>query len=58
MANLCCNSIGEIAPALEIGAGTVEIGKTIHPYPTLGERIGIATVLAHVSGADLPPAHK
>ncbi len=31
---------GEIALAIEMGADTVDIGKTIHPYPTLGESIG------------------
>jgi hypothetical protein len=29
--------IGEIALAIEMGADAVDIGKTIHPYPTLGE---------------------
>ena len=34
--------IGEIALAIEMGADAVDIGKTIHPHPTLGERIGMA----------------
>ena len=29
--------IGEIALAIEMGADTVDISKTIHPYLTLGE---------------------
>ena len=29
--------IGEIALAIEMGADAVDIGKTIHPHPTLGE---------------------
>ena len=33
--------IGEIALAIEMGADTVDIGKTIHPHPTLGESIGM-----------------
>ena len=32
--------IGEIALAIEMGADSVDIGKTIHPHPTLGESIG------------------
>ena len=32
--------IGEIALAIEMGADAVDIGKTIHPHPTLGESIG------------------
>eukprot|EP01035_Chromulina_nebulosa_P041714 gene41714-56474_t len=31
--------IGEIALAIEMGADAVDIGKTIHPHPTLGESI-------------------
>jgi dihydrolipoamide dehydrogenase len=34
--------IGEIALAIEMGADAVDIGKTIHPHPTLGESIGMA----------------
>ena len=34
--------IGEIALAIEMGADSVDIGKTIHPHPTLGESIGMA----------------
>ena len=33
---------GEIALAIEMGADAVDIGKTIHPHPTLGESIGMA----------------
>ena len=36
--------IGEIALAIEMGADAVDIGKTIHPHPTLGETIGLAAV--------------
>eukprot|EP01030_Chromulinospumella_sphaerica_P017841 gene17841-17683_t len=34
--------LGEIALAIEMGADAVDIGKTIHPPPTLGESIGMA----------------
>ena len=34
--------IGEIALAIEMGADAVDIGKTIHPHPSLGESIGMA----------------
>jgi hypothetical protein len=34
----------------------VDIGKTIHPHPTLGESIGMAAEVAHGSCTDLPPA--
>jgi pyruvate/2-oxoglutarate dehydrogenase complex dihydrolipoamide dehydrogenase (E3) component len=50
--------IGEIALALEMGADAVDIGKTIHPHPTLGESIGMAAEVAHGSCTDLPPARK
>ena len=50
--------IGEIALAIEMGADAVDIGKTIHPHPTLGESIGMAAEVAHGSCTDLPPAKK
>ena len=50
--------IGEIALAIEMGADAVDIGKTIHPDPTLGESIGMAAEVAHGSCTDLPPARK
>jgi hypothetical protein len=34
--------IGEIALAIEMGCDGTDIGKTIHPHPTLGESIGMA----------------
>jgi ATP-binding protein involved in chromosome partitioning len=39
-----------------MGADAVDIGKTIHPHPTLGESIGMAAEVAHGSCTDLPPA--
>jgi len=50
--------IGEIALAIEMGADAVDIGKTIHPHPTLGESIGMAAEVAHGSCTDLPPNKK
>jgi dihydrolipoamide dehydrogenase len=50
--------IGEVALAIEMGADEIDIGKTIHPHPTLGESIGIAAEVAHGTCTDLPPARK
>ena len=50
--------IGEIALAIEMGADAVDIGKTIHPHPTLGESMGMAAEVAHGGCTDLPPARK
>jgi dihydrolipoamide dehydrogenase len=50
--------IGEIALAIEMGADAIDIGKTIHPHPTLGESIGMAAEVAHGSCTDLPPSKK
>ncbi|HEY1091779.1 MAG TPA: dihydrolipoyl dehydrogenase [Burkholderiaceae bacterium] len=50
--------IGEIALAIEMGADAVDIGKTIHPHPTLGESIGLAAEVAHGSCTDVPPAKR
>jgi dihydrolipoamide dehydrogenase len=50
--------IGEVALAIEMGADEVDIGKTIHPHPTLGESIGMAAEVAHGSCTDLPPQKK
>ncbi len=50
--------IGEVALAIEMGADSVDIGKTIHPHPTLGESIGMAAEIAHGSCTDVPPQKK
>ena len=50
--------IGEIALAIEMGADAVDIGKTIHPHPTLGESIGMAAEVAHGSCTDVPPSKR
>ena len=50
--------IGEIALAIEMGADAIDIGKTIHPHPTLGESIGMAAEVYEGTCTDLPPAKK
>ena len=50
--------IGEVALAIEMGADMVDIGKTIHPHPTLGESIGMAAEIAHGSCTDVPAQRK
>jgi dihydrolipoamide dehydrogenase len=50
--------IGEVALAIEMGADSVDIGKTIHPHPTLGESIGLAAEAADGHCTDLPPVKK
>ncbi len=50
--------IGEVALAIEMGADSVDIGKTIHPHPTLGESIGLAAEAADGHCTDLPPQRK
>jgi dihydrolipoamide dehydrogenase len=50
--------IGEVALAIEMGADAVDIGRTIHPHPTLGESIGLAAEVFEGVCTDLPPARK
>lgn len=50
--------ISEVALAIEMGADEVDIGKTIHPHPTLGESVGLAAEAAHGSCTDLMPVRK
>jgi dihydrolipoamide dehydrogenase len=50
--------IGEIALAIEMGADGVDIGRTIHPHPTLGESIGMAAEVYEGVCTDLPPPRK
>ena len=50
--------VGEICLAIEMGADAIDIGKTIHPHPTLGESIGMAAEVAHGSCTDLPAMKK
>ena len=50
--------IGEVCLAIEMGADHIDIGKTIHPHPTLGESIGLAAEVAHGTCTDRPPQRK
>jgi dihydrolipoamide dehydrogenase len=50
--------IGELALAIEMGADAVDIGKTIHPHPTLCESIGMAAEAAEGVCTDVPPPRK
>ncbi|GAA5171051.1 dihydrolipoyl dehydrogenase [Viridibacterium curvum] len=50
--------IGEIALGIEMGADPVDIAKTIHPHPTLGESIGMAAEVFEGTCTDLPPMKK
>jgi dihydrolipoamide dehydrogenase len=50
--------ISEVALAIEMGADMVDIGRTIHPHPTLGESIGMAAEVAEGVCTDLPPMRK
>lgn len=47
--------ISEVCLAIEMGADSVDIGKTIHPHPTLGESLGMAAEAADGHCTDLPP---
>ncbi|NBS98354.1 MAG: dihydrolipoyl dehydrogenase, partial [Betaproteobacteria bacterium] len=50
--------IGEVALAIEMGADAVDIGRTIHPHPTLGESIGMAAEVFEGACTDLPPVRR
>jgi dihydrolipoamide dehydrogenase len=50
--------ISEIGLAIEMGADAVDIGKTIHPHPTLSESIGMAAELYEGVCTDLPPPRR
>jgi dihydrolipoamide dehydrogenase len=50
--------ISELALAIEMGADATDIGKTIHPHPTLGESVGMAAEAFEGVCTDLPPARR
>jgi len=50
--------ISEICLAIEMGCEPTDIGKTIHPHPTLGESIGMAAEVFEGVCTDLPPLKK
>ena len=50
--------ISEIALAIEMGADATDIGRTIHPHPTLSEPVGFAAEVFEGVCTDLPPQRK
>jgi dihydrolipoamide dehydrogenase len=50
--------ISEIGLAIEMGCDAVDIGRTIHPHPTLSESIGMAAEVFEGVCTDLPPPRK
>ncbi len=50
--------ISEVAHAVEMGSDATDIGKTIHPHPTLSESVGMAAELFEGVCTDLPPQRK
>jgi dihydrolipoyl dehydrogenase len=50
--------ISEICLAVEMGCEPADIGKTIHPHPTLGESIGMTAEVFEGHCTDLPPQRK
>ena len=50
--------ISEIALAIEMGADAADIGRTIHPHPTLSESVGLAAEAFEGVCTDLPPPRK
>jgi dihydrolipoamide dehydrogenase len=50
--------ISELALAIEMGADATDIGKTIHPHPTLSESVGMAAEAFEGVCTDLPPQRK
>ena len=50
--------ISELALAIEMGADATDIGKTIHPHPTLGESVGMAAEYHEGVCTDLAPRRK
>ncbi|MFO1397787.1 MAG: dihydrolipoyl dehydrogenase [Burkholderiales bacterium] len=50
--------IGEVCLAVEMGCDPVDIGKTIHPHPTLSESIGMTAEVFEGVCTDVLPAKK
>jgi dihydrolipoamide dehydrogenase len=50
--------ISEVCLAIEMGCEPADIGKTIHPHPTLGESIGMTAEVFEGHCTDLPPQKK
>jgi dihydrolipoamide dehydrogenase len=50
--------IAEVALAIEMGADATDIGRTIHPHPTLSETINFASEMFEGTITDLMPPKK
>jgi dihydrolipoamide dehydrogenase len=50
--------ISEISLAIEMACDATDIGKTIHPHPTLSESVGMAAEAFEGVCTDLPPVKK
>jgi dihydrolipoamide dehydrogenase len=50
--------IGEVCLAVEMGCEPADVGKTIHPHPTLCESVGMAAEVFEGVCTDLPPVRK
>jgi dihydrolipoamide dehydrogenase len=50
--------ISELVLALEMGADATDIGRTIHPHPTLSESVGMAAEAFEGVCTDLPPQRR
>jgi dihydrolipoamide dehydrogenase len=50
--------ISELALAIEMGADATDIGKTIHPHPTLSESVGMAAEAFEGVCTDIVPRRK
>ncbi|MGI9525143.1 MAG: dihydrolipoyl dehydrogenase [Hyphomicrobiaceae bacterium] len=50
--------IGEVCLAIEMGADATDIGKTVHPHPTLSESVGMAAEVFEGICTDLPPQRR
>ena len=50
--------ISEVCLAIEMGADAADIGKTIHPHPTLSESVGMAAEVFEGVCTDLPPPRR
>ncbi len=50
--------VSEITHAIEMGSDATDLGKTIHPHPTVSESVGMAAEVFEGVCTDLPPARK
>ena len=50
--------ISEVCLAIEMGADAIDIGKTIHPHPTLSETVGMAAEIIEGVCTDVLPQKK